>query len=70
MYLWISFTIINFNYIYIRPEKLDEINPQEYTDYFIIILFIGGIADYCFLHNFYPSPDNTWNLNNIILYGV
>ena len=49
---------------------LDEIITQVYADYFIVILFIGGIGDYFFLHDIYPSPDDRWSLTNIILFGI
>ena len=62
--------LFNFTHIYKRPEMLDEIITQVYADYFIVILFIGGIGDYFFLHDIYPSPDNRWSLLNIILFGV
>ena len=62
--------LFNFTHIYKRPEMLDEIITQVYADYFIVILFIGGIGDYFFLYDIYPSPDNRWSLTNIILFGV
>jgi hypothetical protein len=62
--------LFNFTHIYKRPEMLNEIITQVYSDYFIVILFIGGIGDYFFLHDIYPSPDNRWSLTNIILFGV
>ena len=58
----------NFTHLYKRPEMLDEIITKVYTNYFIIILFIGGIGNYVFLHNVYNN--NTWPLINIILFGI
>ena len=51
-----------------RPEMLDEIIEQFYANFFIVILFIGGIGDFVFLHNAYDT--NVWTLLNIILFGV
>ena len=51
-----------------RPEMLDEIIEQFYVNFFIVILFIGGIGDYVFLHDAFES--NTWTLLNIILFGA
>ena len=58
----------NFTHLYKRPEMLDEIITKTYADYFIVLLFIGGIGDYIFLHN--VIHDNKWTLINIIVFGV
>ena len=58
----------NFTHLYKRPEMLDEIITQTYADYFIIILFIGGIGDYVFLHDVFDN--RRWALINIIVFGV
>ena len=62
--------LFNFTHFYKRPEMISEIITEVYADYFIVILFIGGIGDYFFLYDIYPSPDNRWSLTNIILFGV
>ena len=62
--------LFNFTHLYKRPEMLDEIITKVYADYFIIILFIGGISDYFFFHDIFPSPDNRWSLVNIIIFGI
>ena len=62
--------LFNFTHLYKRPEMLDEIITQVYSDYFIVLLFIGGIGDYFFLYDVFPSPDHRWALINIILFGV
>ena len=51
-----------------RPDMLDEIIQKFYADYFIVVLFIGSIGDYVFLHNAFDT--NVWTLINIILFGV
>ena len=58
----------NFTHLYRRPEMLDEIITKIYVDYFIVLLFIGGIGDYVFLDKVYH--DNKWALINIIVFGV
>ena len=50
-----------------RPDMLDEIIENFYANYFIVVLFIGGIGDYIFLHNAFDT--NTWTYINIILFG-
>ena len=50
-----------------RPDMLDEIIEKFYANYFIVVLFIGGIGDYIFLHNAFET--NAWTLVNIILFG-
>jgi hypothetical protein len=50
-----------------RPDMLDEIIENFYANYFIVVLFIGGIGDYIFLHNAFET--NAWTLINIILFG-
>lgn len=47
---------------------LDEIIEKYYANYFIVVLFIGGIGDFIFLHNAFDT--NIWNYINIILFGV
>ena len=47
---------------------LDEIIQKYYANYFIVVLFIGSIGDYIFLHNAFDT--NAWTLINIILFGV
>ena len=51
-----------------RPDMLDEIIEKYYANYFIVVLFIGGIGDFIFLHNAFDT--NIWNYINIILFGV
>ena len=51
-----------------RPDMLDEIIQKYYANYFIVVLFIGSIGDYIFLHNAFDT--NAWTLINIILFGV
>ena len=51
-----------------RPDMLDEIIEKYYANYFIVVLFIGGIGDYIFLHNAFDT--NSWTLINIIVFGV
>jgi hypothetical protein len=51
-----------------RPDMIDEIIEKYYANYFIVVLFIGGIGDYIFLHNAYDN--NSWTLVNIIVFGV
>ena len=58
----------NFTHLYKRPEMLDEIITKIYANYFIIILFIGGIGDYIFLYDVYNN--NKWSLVNIIIFGI
>ena len=58
----------NFTHLYRRPEMLDDIITRVYSNYFIIILFIGGIGDYFFLHK--DFNDNKWALANIIIFGA
>ena len=58
----------NFTHLYRRPQMLDEIITKFYADYFIVLLFIGGIGDYIFLHDVYDTK--AWALLNIILFGV
>ncbi len=58
----------NFTHLYKRPDMLDEVIAYFYADYFIIILFIGGIGDFFFLHDIYEH--NRWALLNIILFGL
>ena len=48
-------------------DMLDEIIEKYYANYFIVVLFIGGIGDYIFLHNAFDT--NAWTLINIILFG-
>ena len=60
----------NFTHLYRRPEMLDEIITKVYADYFIIIIFIGGIGDFIFLGSDRVYDDNKWALLNIILFGV
>ena len=50
-----------------RPDMLDEIIEKYYANYFIVVLFIGGIGDYIFLHNAFET--NSWTLINIIVFG-
>ena len=47
---------------------LDEIITKIYADYFIIILFIGGIGDYFFFNDIFPN--NKMSLANIIIFGI
>jgi hypothetical protein len=47
---------------------LDEKICYFYADFFIVILFVGGIGDYIFLHDIYDK--NVWSLINIIIFGV
>jgi hypothetical protein len=47
---------------------LDEIIQKYYANYFIVVLFIGSIGDYIFLHDAFDT--NAWTLINIILFGV
>ena len=58
----------NFVNLYRRPEMLDEKICYFYADFFIVILFVGGIGDYIFLHDIYDK--NVWSLINIIIFGV
>ena len=58
----------NFTYLYKRPEMFDEIITKVYANYFIIILFIGGIGDYIFSYDVYNN--NKWSLINIIIFGI
>ena len=58
----------NFTHLSKRPDTLNENITYVYADYFIIILFIGGIGDYIFLHNIFEN--NKWALVNIIVFGV
>ena len=58
----------SFTHLYRRPQMLDEIVSKTYADFFVVLLFIGGIGDYIFLHNVYDSKK--WQLLNIILFGV
>jgi len=51
-----------------RPDMLDEIIEKYYANFFIVVLFIGGIGDYIFLHDAFDT--NAWCLVNIILFGV
>ena len=51
-----------------RPDMLDEIIEKYYANYFIVVLFIGSIGDYIFLHNAFHT--NSWTLINIIVFGV
>jgi hypothetical protein len=51
-----------------RPDMLDEIIEKYYANYFIVVLFIGGIGDYIFLHNAFET--NSWTLINIIVFGI
>ena len=60
--------LYNFTHIYKRPEMLDEIITKIYADYFIIILFIGGIGDYFFFNDIFPN--NKMSLANIIIFGI
>ena len=60
--------LYNFTHIYKRPDMLDEIITRIYANNFIVVLFIGGIGDYIFLHNTYP--ENKISLVNIILFGI
>ena len=58
----------NFTHLYKRPEMLDEIITTVYTEFFIVILFIGGIGDYIFLYDIFDN--NKWSLSNIIVFGI
>ena len=58
----------NFTHLYKRPEMLDEIITKAYANHFIIILFIGGVGDYFFLHDAFDTKN--WALINIIVFGV
>ena len=60
--------LYNFTHIYKRPEMLDEIIAKVYADYFIVILFIGGIGDFIFFHEIFPN--NKMSLANIIIFGL
>ena len=51
-----------------RPDMLDQIIEKYYANYFIVVLFIGGIGDYIFLHNAFET--NSWTLINIIVFGI
>ena len=51
-----------------RPDMLDEVIEKYYANYFIVVLFIGGIGGYIFLHNAFHT--NSWTLINIIVFGV
>ena len=51
-----------------RPDMLDQIIENFYANFFIVVLFIGSIGDYIFLHNAFDT--NKWTLANIILFGV
>ena len=51
-----------------RPDMLDEIIEKYYANYFIVVLFIGSIGDYIFLHNAFHT--NSWTIINIIVFGV
>ena len=57
-----------FTHLCKRPDMLDEIIQKYYANYFIVVLFIGSIGDYIFLHNAFDT--NAWTLTNIILFGV
>ena len=58
----------SFTHLYRRPQMLDEIVSKTYADFFVVLLFIGGIGDYIFLHNAYDNKK--WQLLNIILFGA
>ena len=51
-----------------KPEMLDEIIEKYYANFFIVVLFIGGIGDYFFLHDAFDT--DKWSLVNIILFGA
>ena len=51
-----------------RPDMLDEIIEKYYANFFIVVLFIGGIGDYIFLYDAFDT--NVWTFVNIILFGV
>jgi len=51
-----------------RPDMLDEMIEKYYINFFIVVLFIGGIGDYIFLHDAFDT--NKWCLVNIILFGI
>ena len=51
-----------------RPDMLDEIIEKYYANYFIVVLFVGGVGDYIFLNGAYDT--NKWCLVNIILFGA
>ena len=57
-----------FTHLCKRPDMLDEIIQKYYANFFIVVLFIGSIGDYIFLHNAFDT--NAWTLTNIILFGV
>ena len=58
----------NFSNRYKMPEMLNRQITEFYTNYFVLVFFVYGIADYIFL---YDSQDNKiWPLVNIIIFGV
>ena len=59
---------INFSKLYKRPEMLDDIITRVYADYFVVILFIGGIGDFIFLHDAFDTK--IWSLINIIVFAI
>ena len=60
--------LYNFTHNYKRPEMLDESISKSYANYFVVILFIGGIGDLFFFYEIFPSRG--FSLANFIIFLV
>ena len=60
--------LYNFTHNYKRPEMLDETISKSYANYFIVILFIGGVGDLFFFYEIFPSRG--FSLANFIIFLV
>ena len=60
--------LYNFTHNYKRPEMLDESISKAYVNYFIVILFIGGVGDLFFFYEIFPSRG--FSLANFIIFLV
>ena len=60
--------LFNFTHIYKRPEMLDESITIAYVNNFIFILFIGGVGDFFFFYEIFPS--RVFSIINFVLFLV
>ena len=47
--------LYNFTHIYKRPVMQNETISKVYMDFFVVILFIGGLGDFLFFYNIFPD---------------
>ena len=63
--------LLNFTQYCRRPEMFDSTITTVYTEFFTVLLFVGGLGDMIFLYDdIFSDTTNKWALANMLVYLI